>query len=153
LNLVHLDVKSHNVFVGEDGNWDLGDFGSAVVITSDAPARIRVTACFNPYIIPTVAKVVPAMDFVLLSVMISTELFDKDKVDNFDNVFHWTRELGYDATGRVQASLILKSYSRISDPDFRQQMENFFIENYKKVVQHLGVKDELFEESSSSTES
>ena len=75
LNLVHMDVKSDNVFVDEDGICNLGDFGSA---------RAPGTSCWtftdflNPYqLVQLKTKVVPSIDFVCLCVMIAVEM-DKE---------------------------------------------------------------------------
>ena len=63
LGLVHMDVKSDNLFVDEELKWDLGDFGSTRKI---GDTMWSYTEVFNPYVIPRTATVIPAMDFVFL---------------------------------------------------------------------------------------
>ena len=71
LNKVHMDIKSDNVFVDEYFNWDLGDFGSTREVGSSVWS---FTQPLNPYILPIDSTVIPAMDFVLLCVMIAAVL-------------------------------------------------------------------------------
>jgi hypothetical protein len=59
------------LFLDEDLNWYLGDFGS----TRKKGALIwSYTKVLTPYAIPPKACAVPAMDFVLLCVKIAIEL-------------------------------------------------------------------------------
>ena len=66
-----MDVKSDNEFVGGDFMWDLGDFGSTRKIGAPFWSYTQV---LNPYVFPQKASVIPAMDYVLLCVMVAVEL-------------------------------------------------------------------------------
>jgi serine/threonine protein kinase len=122
LNLVHMDVKSDNVFTDEDINWDLGDFGSTREI--GAPVWSH-TEPMNPYAIPAKATVIPAMDYVLLCVMIAVAL-KKDE---------WKHLCG--AQQNVQENLIIDRLNSIKDVDFKKEVVELFEHNLKIVREHL----------------
>jgi serine/threonine protein kinase len=122
LKLVHMDVKSDNVFVHDDSLWDLGDFGS----TREIGAPIwSYTEVFNPYAIPRNATVIPSMDYVLLCVMIAVEM-NKDK---------WKNLCGQKQ--QIQAHLVLEKLETIEDDAFRTEIVNLFQDNLKIVHEHL----------------
>ncbi|KAJ3236243.1 hypothetical protein HDU78_004708 [Chytriomyces hyalinus] len=124
LNLVHMDVKSENVFVDEDVFWNLGDFGSCR--PSNSPIW-TFTEAFNPYDIGhSKISVIPAMDMVLLCVMICVELQKKA----------WNTRLCGE-TERVQHELIKKSLSEIQEAAFRDDIMRLYEECYAEVVNHL----------------
>ena len=122
LELVHMDVKSDNVFVDENFNWDLGDFGSTRKVGTQVWSYTRV---LNPYTIPANATVIPAMDYVLLCVMIAVEL-DKEQ---------WKRLCGMQQN--VQAHLITEKLNSIEDKKFKDEVVALFNENLQIVQTHL----------------
>jgi hypothetical protein len=113
LGLVHSDVKADNVFVDEVGVWYLGDFGSARKIRD---AVWSYTDVFTPFIIPSSATVIPAMDFVLLCVTIAVELDKKN----------WERLRGSEE--RVQEPLILQKLNPIQDDNFKKEVIELLFE-------------------------
>ncbi|KAI8820343.1 hypothetical protein BJ741DRAFT_672909 [Chytriomyces cf. hyalinus JEL632] len=124
LNLVHMDVKSDNVFVDEDVFWNLGDFGSCR--RTNSPSW-TFTEVFNPYaIVQFKTSVIPAMDMVLLCVMIGVEL-EKET---------WKVRL-CGKTQRVQHEFIKKSLSEIQEAAFRDEIMRVYEESYAKVIDHL----------------
>ncbi|KAJ3223597.1 hypothetical protein HDU78_011260 [Chytriomyces hyalinus] len=124
LSLVHMDVKSDNIFVDEDCVWNLGDFGSCR--PSNSPIW-TFTEVFNPYaIVDSKTSVIPAMDIVLLCVMIAVEI-EKET---------WNMRL-CGKTGRVQHELIKKSLSEIQEATFRDDIMRLYEECYAEVVNHL----------------
>jgi len=124
LNLVHMDVKSDNVFVDEDGLWCLGDFGSC---RSTNSPNWTFTDVFNPYaLLQFKTTVIASMDFVLLCVMIGVEL---EKVT-------WKNRLCGDSQ-RVQQNLVLESLLQIQNPTFRSEIITLFQQHYDMVVKHL----------------
>ncbi|KAJ3250655.1 hypothetical protein HDU77_006454 [Chytriomyces hyalinus] len=124
LDLVHMDVKSENVFVDEEVFWNLGDFGSCR--PSNSPIW-TFTEVFNPYDIGhSKTTVIPAMDMVLLCVMIAVELEKKA----------WNMRLCGE-TERVQHELIKQSLSEIQEAAFRDDIMRLYEECYAEVVNHL----------------
>lgn len=122
LNLVHMDVKLDNVFVDMNSTWDLGDFGSA----REIGARVwTFTHKLNPYIIPSYATVIPAMDFVLLCVMIAAEL-KKDE---------WQMLTGHH--DHVREHLIIQKLNTIQDADFKKEVVELFEDNMRILKNHL----------------
>ena len=123
LGLVHMDVKSDNVFMDSVANFDLGDFGS----TREIGACVwSFTQIFNPYAIPSRATVIPAMDFVCLCVMIAFEM----------NKGHWKEALCGQQQS-VQHDLVLEKLNLIQDENFKTEVVSLFEENYKIVQLHL----------------
>ena len=121
LNLVHMDVKSDNVFVDEDGIWNLGDFGSA---RAPGTSCWTFTDVLNPYqLIQLKTKVVPSMDFVCLCVMIAVEI----------NKESWKSRLCGDLQ-KVQRDLIVKSLGAIEDETFREDIVALFTGSYSIVL-------------------
>jgi serine/threonine protein kinase len=126
LNLVHMDVKSDNVFVDDHSNWNLGDFGSARTVGSTIWSYTEV---LNPYVIPKTATVIPQMDFVLLCVTIAIEL-KKDK---------WKLLCGKEQ--KVQAHLVMEKLNSLKDDVFKKEIVELFESSLKTVHKHF----ELFE--------
>ena len=123
LNLVHMDVKSDNVFVDGNFNWDLGDFGS----TREIGAQVwSFTKVFNPYTIPDNATVIPAMDYVLLCVMIAIE----SKKDQWKRLLCGQQQ-------NVQEHLIIERLNSIEDVNFKKEVMDLFELNLKIVREHL----------------
>ena len=122
LGLVHMDVKSDNLFVDEELKWDLGDFGSTRKI---GDTMWSYTEVFNPYVIPRTATVIPAMDFVLLCVTIAIEL-KKDQ---------WKRLCG--EKQKVQGHLIVETLNSIEDVEFKKEIVELFECSLKVVQEHL----------------
>ncbi|KAJ3110494.1 Serine/threonine-protein kinase Nek3 [Phlyctochytrium bullatum] len=123
LGLVHMDVKSGNIFMDESGVWDLGDFGSA-----RTPDEIVFswTEMLTPYKIPRECKPIPSMDYVQLCVVVAVEL----------NKLEWKNRLcGKEYT--VQPDLIKKCLSEIKDGEFRKIMSDLFEEHYSTVIKHI----------------
>lgn len=123
LNLVHMDVKSDNLFVDDNLDWNLGDFGSARNVGSTIWSFSEV---FNPYVIPRTATVIPEMDFVLLCVTIAIEL-GKDK---------WKQLCGHQQ--KVQPNLIINKLNSIKDVTFRNEIVNLFECSLQIVLKHFG---------------
>ena len=74
-NIVHLDVKGDNIFVGGDGEWVLGDFGSCKRVGEEI---ISTTAMFHHTML-TGKKAVVGFDFFMLLMTLLIELLpDKD---------------------------------------------------------------------------
>lgn len=69
-NIVHLDVKGDNIFVGADGEWVLGDFGSCKRVGEEI---ISTTAMFHHTML-TGKKAVVGFDFFMLLVTLLIEL-------------------------------------------------------------------------------
>lgn len=123
LDLVHMDVKSANLFVGGVAEWDLGDFGSTRKINTTARSY---TDAFAPFSLSPSATVIPAMDFVLLCVTIAVELNKK----------LWRKDLcGHQE--KVQAHLIIEKLNSIEDVDFKREVVELFEDNLKIVQEHL----------------
>ena len=122
LNLVHMDVKSDNLFVDVDFNWDLGDFGSTRAIGALVWSYTKV---LNPYAIPHNASVIPAMDFVLLCVTIAIEL----KKDQWKNLCGQQQN--------VQEHLIIAELNSIENKVFRKEVVELFEHNVKIVREHF----------------
>ncbi len=122
LKLVHMDVKSDNVFVDENLQWDLGDFGSARAI---GVPMWSCTEVLNPYTIPANATVIPAMDYVLLCVMIAIEVSKND----------WKHLCGQ--RQKVQVDLIRARLNSIQDDHFKEEVVALFDENLETVLRHL----------------
>lgn len=122
LKLVHMDVKSDNLFVDVNLQWDLGDFGSTREIGAPVWSFTKVV---NPYDIPSNATVIPAMDYVLLCVVIAIEL-QKDQ---------WKLLCGQQQN--VQEHLIMERLKSIKDVDFKKEVVELFEENMKIVREHL----------------
>jgi hypothetical protein len=124
LNLVHMDVKSDNVFVDEEGIWNLGDFGSA-----RAPGSLcwTFTDVLNPYqLVQLKTKVNPSMDFVCLCVMIAVEM-EKES---------WkTRLCGVHQ--KVQRDFIAQSLKGIEDMKFREDIVALLDKSYSIVLDTL----------------
>ena len=122
LNLVHMDVKSDNLFVDVDSTWNLGDFGS----TREIGATLwSYTEVLNPYVIPSNATVIPAMDLVLLCVTIAIEM-KKDK---------WKDLCGQQK--RVQGPLVLDMLNTIENATFKNEVVALFERNFNIVLEHL----------------
>ena len=120
--LVHMHVKADNVFLEGDCTWDLGDFGSARKVGD----RIwSYTKEFNPYAIPDDATVIPALDYVLLGVMIAVEL-KKDQ---------WKDLCG--KKQNVQVNLVMERLSSIEDNAFKKEVVELFEDNLQIVTEHL----------------
>jgi serine/threonine protein kinase len=122
LKLVHMDVKADNVFVDEDLNWDLGDFGSTRQIGAPIWSYTQV---LTPYTIPAKATVIPAMDYVLLCVMIAVESKKEQ----------WKQLCGKQQ--HVQAQLIMDRLQSIEDAQFKEEVVELFEQNLKLVREHL----------------
>jgi hypothetical protein len=122
LGLVHMDVKSDNVFVDVDLNWDLGDFGSTRKIGTQVWSYTKV---LNPYAIPVKATQIPSMDYVLLCITIAVEL-KKD---------HWKDLCGQQQN--VQERLILERLNSIQDVHFKREVVDLFEHNFKIVQEHF----------------
>ena len=122
LKLVHMDVKSDNLFVDADLRWDLGDFGSTREIGAPVWSYTKV---LNPYVIPANATVIPAMDYVLLCIVIAIEL-QKDQ---------WKNLCGQQQN--VQEHLIKERLNAIKDVHFKEEVVELFEENLKLVREHL----------------
>ena len=122
LELVHMDVKSDNLFVDADVEWDLGDFGSTRQIGAPIWSYTKV---LTPYVIPTYATVIPAMDYVLLCVVIAIES-QKDQ---------WKKLCGQQQN--VQEHLIIERLNSIEDINFKQEVVELFKENLSIVRKHL----------------
>ncbi|KAJ3117384.1 hypothetical protein HDU96_006909 [Phlyctochytrium bullatum] len=122
LNLVHMDVKSDNVFVDCDAKWDLGDFGATRHIHSEV---WECTEVMNPYQIEKNVRVIPAMDYVLLCVMIAVELKKED----------WKQLCG--TKQNVQEDLIRAKLNSIEDDNFKKDVVELFEHNLKLVREHL----------------
>ncbi|KAJ3398207.1 hypothetical protein HDU80_009145 [Chytriomyces hyalinus] len=123
-DLVHMDVKSENIFVDEEVFWNLGDVGSCRPTNSPI---WTFTEAFNPYdITHSKTSVIPAMDMVLLCVMICVELEKKT----------WNMRLCGE-TERVQHELVKKSLSEIQEAAFRDEIMRLYEECYAEVVNHL----------------
>jgi hypothetical protein len=122
LKLAHMDVKSDNLFVNADLRWDLGDFGSTREIGAPVWSYTKV---LNPYVIPANATVIPAMDYVLLCVVIAIES-QKDQ---------WKNLCGQQQN--VQEHLIKERLNAIEDVHFKKEVVELFEENLKIVREHL----------------
>lgn len=122
LGLVHMDVKSENVFVDWDAGWNLGDFGSTKEIGEIVHS---FTDVFNPYTLTHTATAIPAMDLVLLCVMIAVELDRK----------HWIKDLC--RISNVQERLVAEKLNTIQDVDFKTEVLELFTNNLKIVQEHL----------------
>jgi len=122
LKLVHMDVKSDNLFVDADLRWDLGDFGSTREIGAPVWSYTKV---LNPYVIPANATVIPAMDYVLLCVVIAIES-QKDQ---------WKNLCGQQQN--VQEHLIKERLNAIEDVHFKKEVVELFEENLNIVREHL----------------
>lgn len=122
LKLVHMDVKSDNIFVNENSMWHLGDFGSTRKI---GEAVWSFTDVFNPYDIPGSATAIPAMDFVLLCVTVAVELH-KDT---------WKDMCG--TKRKVEVKLVLDRLKSIEDVAFKNEVVELFESNVRIVEDHL----------------
>jgi Protein kinase domain len=122
LNLVHSDVKSDNVFVTEDLDWDLGDFGSTRGIGSAVWSNTEV---LTPYVVQRGTTLIPEMDFVLLCVTIAVEM-KKDE---------WKDLCG--GQMNVQEDLIAKRLNSIKDVVFKRELVELFERSMKTVREHL----------------
>ncbi|GAQ87133.1 Protein kinase superfamily protein [Klebsormidium nitens] len=71
--LVHMDVKSENVFIDADGRWFLGDFGSTVPVGAPVVSTTRWFTAFDLFGSPAKEE----YDWYMLAVMLAVEL-DKD---------------------------------------------------------------------------
>ena len=124
LNLVHMDVKSDNLFVDVDSTWDLGDFGS----TREIGATVwSYTQVLNPYAIPPNSTVIPAMDYVLLCVTIAIEM-KKDQ---------WKDLCGQQQN--IQGHLVLDMLNSLKDVAFKKEVVELFEHNLKIVRKHLQI--------------
>ena len=125
LQLVHMDVKSDNVFIdGNTGDWFLGDFGSTRKINSPC---WTFTEALHPYkLVRFVSNSIPAMDFVSLCVMIAVQM---EKTT-------WKDALCGDEQ-TVQEGLIVSRLKTLENVDFRNDIVKTFEENFRLVVDHL----------------
>lgn len=132
MGFVHMDVKSDNIFVDEDGNWYLGDFGS---VCSTDSANWTYTEVLNPYqLTQFITQAIPSMDLVSLCVMIvvclDTETWKERLCD--------TTSTG---SQRVEYGRISKSFSEIEDISFKNELTDLFEINYSLVVAKLIVTE------------
>lgn len=122
LGMVHMDVKSDNLFVDDELGWNLGDFGSTRKIGHNVWSHTDV---LTPFFLQSTATVIPAMDFVLLCVTIAVEL-DKDQ---------WKKLCG--GQYKVQAHRIKEKLGSIVDVDFKKEVVELFEDSLKTVEKHL----------------
>lgn len=120
--LVHMDVKSDNIFLDPDARWDLGEFGSSKEIGATVGSYPEA---LTPYTLSPTATAIPAMDLVLLCVVIAVELDKK------------TREALCGSQSRVQERLILQKLNSIRDNNFNEEVVELFETNLKVVQEHL----------------
>ena len=71
MGFVHMDVKSDNIFIDVEGQWYLGDFGSATRIGETV---LTFTEVFQPFHLNVVCTAVESFDWVLLCVAAAFEL-------------------------------------------------------------------------------
>jgi serine/threonine protein kinase len=119
---VHMDIKPDNVFVDGDGNWDLGDFGSTRKVGNNLWSW---SVLYNPYKLETRHLATPAMDMVLLCVLIA---FERDKQDQSSL---------FDKTENVQTERVLSSLRKINDAGFRDELVDLFSRCVEEVEQWL----------------
>jgi hypothetical protein len=100
----------------------LGDFGSTREIGAPVWSYTKV---LNPYVIPANATVIPAMDYVLLCVVIAIES-QKDQ---------WKNLCGQQQN--VQEHLIKERLNAIEDVHFKKEVVELFEENLNIVREHL----------------
>lgn len=126
-DLVHMDIKSDNVFCDDETVWFLGDFGSTRKVET---AAWSFTEVFNPYkLYHNKTKVIKSMDYVQLCVMIAVELNKED----------WKVRLCGN-NQRVQQELISNSLSKIDNGEFGQNVQKLFQEHYQLAMEHLKSK-------------
>jgi hypothetical protein len=126
LSLVHMDVKSDNVFVDESVRWDLGDFGSTRKI---GESIWSFTEVLNPYKMPGSITVIPSMDMVLLCIMVAVEI---NKID-------WKERL-CGRSQRVQQHLILECLQSIEDTVMKLETIALFTNHLQLVEQHIAAR-------------
>ena len=125
ISLVHMDVKSDNVFIDENGEWNLGDFGST------RPSFTKIwtyTDVLMPFVLKRNVTVIPSMDYVLLCVMIAVEMRKKTR--------DWKVTLCGDQQ-KVQIELIKKTLTEIENELFRRRIIEIFDEHFASVQAHL----------------
>lgn len=117
LRLVHLDVKSANVLVTEQGQWLLADFGSCAV---EGDPVLSSTELFHPTLIvrPTCgdfglpsapAAASPSIDWDMLLVMLLVEA----------NKETWKTLLLKEEVPRVRTSCLKRAYQRLAGEELR----------------------------------
>lgn len=123
LDLVHMDVKSDNVFVNEHLRWDLGDFGSA-----RQPGQLvwSFTEVLNPFRIPRNATVHPSFDYVQLCIMIAVELHKAT----------WKVDL-CGSEPYVQEGLVRARFDQIENSIFRNELIDLFEANIGIAKEHV----------------
>jgi len=127
-HIVHMDLKSGNIFVSQDGRWRIGDFGCARKIGG---VMNGCTDIFNPVEIPKGTTVIPSMDLVQLCFIIAFEL----KKADWKTALLGNRDGTY--SGRVQPELIEKALLSITIDKFRKEVHDLFILELIKVKKHL----------------
>lgn len=96
--LVHMDVKSDNVFVNAEGRWTLGDFGSCVRVNAPVTQTTRV---FHPLVlIGKPAQI--SFDYDMFAVMIAVEL----------NKNRWKETL-YDISGVIITDKVTSAFAEL----------------------------------------
>lgn len=110
LGFVHMDVKPDNVFVDQNLNWHLGDFGSSCKIGDPV---IGFTPVMNPWMVPKTA--IPSIDLVQLCVTVAIEV----------NKENWQKKLCR-SDKCVQNSLIHQQLHKIVDLEFQKEVITLF---------------------------